>query len=72
MGSRLKELRLRQNLSQARLAAAAGVSPRALQNWEYGTRTFDIESAVRLADALGISLDELVGREPPPKKKGSK
>jgi transcriptional regulator with XRE-family HTH domain len=72
MGARLKHLREAAELSQAKLAAAAGVSPRTVQNWEYGKRTFDIESAVRLADVLGITLDELVGREPPKRKKGAK
>jgi DNA-binding XRE family transcriptional regulator len=72
MGTRLRELRQGADLSQAKLATAAGVSQRTVQNWEYGKRTFDIESAVKLADVLGITLDELVGRTPPKGKKGGK
>jgi transcriptional regulator with XRE-family HTH domain len=70
MGTRLKRLREAAGLSQAKLAAAAGVSPRTVQNWEYGKRTFDFESAWKLADVFGVTLDELAGREPPRKKGG--
>src|SRR5262249_30444872 len=72
MGTRLKQLRKAAGLSQAKLAERAGVTPRTVQNWEYGTRTFDFEPALRLADALGITLDELAGRTPPTKRKGKK
>ena len=68
----MKRLRETAGLSQAKLAALTGVSPRTLQNWEYGMRTFDFASAARLADALGVSLDELAGRAPPTKRKGKK
>ena len=71
MGTRLKSLREAAGLSQVKLAAAAGVSPRALQNWEYGTRTFDFEAAVKLSQALGCSLDVLAGlAEPEPPDQG--
>jgi transcriptional regulator with XRE-family HTH domain len=70
MGERLKRLREAAGLSQVKLAKAAGVSPRALQNWEYGKRTFDFEAAVKLSQALGCTLDELAGIEP--KGKGRK
>jgi transcriptional regulator with XRE-family HTH domain len=67
-------LREAAGLSQVRLAELAGVTPRTVQNWEYGKRTFDFESAVQLAQALGISLDELAGigqaKAAPTKKKG--
>jgi transcriptional regulator with XRE-family HTH domain len=66
MGARLKELREKADVSQAGLAAAVGVSPRTVQYWE-SNRTFDIEVAVKLADAFGITLDELVGRKRVPK-----
>jgi transcriptional regulator with XRE-family HTH domain len=70
MGTRLRQLREAADLSQAKLATAVGVTPRTVQNWEYGKRTFDFESAWKLADALGITLDELAGREPPKGRKG--
>jgi transcriptional regulator with XRE-family HTH domain len=72
MGTRLKQLREAAGLSQVRLAELAEVTPRTLQNWEYGVRTFNFEDAAKLADALGVTLDELAGRGPPAKKKGGK
>jgi transcriptional regulator with XRE-family HTH domain len=72
MGARLKQLREAAGLSQVRLAELAGVTPRTLQNWEYGKGTFDFDSAAKLADALGVTLDELAGRGPPAKRKGAK
>jgi transcriptional regulator with XRE-family HTH domain len=59
MGTRLKMFREAAGLSQVRLAELAEVSPRTIQNWEYGKRSFDFETAVQLAKALGVSLDEL-------------
>jgi transcriptional regulator with XRE-family HTH domain len=63
MGARLKELRQAAGLSQVKLAAKTGFALRTVQNWEYGKRTFDFESAIKLADALGVSLEVLAGRE---------
>jgi hypothetical protein len=42
---------------------AAGVPVRSYQQWDQGRRTFSFETAVKLADALDCSLDELAGRE---------
>jgi transcriptional regulator with XRE-family HTH domain len=69
MGARLKDLRLRAGLTQEALARRADVGNDAVRNWERGRRTPGLDMAVKLADALGISLDELVGRTPPAKKK---
>ena len=32
-------------------------------NWEQGKQMFSVEQACEMADALGCTLDELVGRE---------
>jgi transcriptional regulator with XRE-family HTH domain len=69
MGTRLKRLREAAGLSQVRLAAAVGVSPRSIQNYEYGKMSFDFEAGIKIADALGVSLDELAGRSEPAAKK---
>jgi transcriptional regulator with XRE-family HTH domain len=57
-----------------KLALAAGVSPRTVQNWESATGTFDFESAIKISEAPGCTLYELAGRPAPeapaPKKKG--
>jgi transcriptional regulator with XRE-family HTH domain len=68
MGQRLTELRRRAGLTQEGLARAAGVGTDAVRKWERGKRTPSFDMATRLADALGVSLDELAGRESPQRK----
>jgi transcriptional regulator with XRE-family HTH domain len=70
VGKTIQEFRLARGLSQSQLAAAAGVPFRSLQNYEQGHRTVPLAAAARLADALGVTLDELAGRGPPAKRKG--
>jgi transcriptional regulator with XRE-family HTH domain len=73
MGDRLKRLREDKNMTQQQLADAAGVSVWSLRQWEQGRRTMLFEVAPKLANALGITLDELAGRsEPAPKKRKKK
>jgi len=76
MGARLKRLREAAGLSQVKLANAIGKSLRAVQNWEYGKRSFSFAEGVRLAQALSVTLDELAGigqaAAEPAKKKGKK
>jgi transcriptional regulator with XRE-family HTH domain len=45
------------------LARLAGVPLSTLRDWEHGRRYMRLESAMRLADALGLTLDELAGRK---------
>jgi transcriptional regulator with XRE-family HTH domain len=73
MGQRLKELRTARGMTQEALARAAGVGNDAVRNWERGRRTPMLDMAVKLADALECTLDELAGRtvaEGPAPKKG--
>jgi transcriptional regulator with XRE-family HTH domain len=72
MGERLRELRLRAGLTQEKLARKADVGNDAVRNWEKGRREPVLSNAVKLADALGCTLDELAGRTPPPRKKGGR
>ncbi len=65
MGKRLKRLRLAAGMSQPQLARAAGVPVGTLRNWEYDLREPLLGAAARLASALGVTLDELAGREAP-------
>jgi transcriptional regulator with XRE-family HTH domain len=71
MGQRLYELRQAAGLTQEALARKADVGTDAVRNWEKGRRTPGLDMAVKLADALECSLDELAGRVAP-KKKGGK
>src|SRR4030095_5801093 len=49
-------------LSQAELAKKAGVSLRQLARYEAGDQQPVLSAAVALADALGISMDQLAGQ----------
>lgn len=60
MGQRLQRLRERINLSQPQFAAKAGVPVGTLRNWEQDWRLPSLPAAVRLAAALGVTVDELV------------
>ena len=64
------ELRRAARLSQEALARKADVGTDAVRHWEKGRRTPGLNMAVKLADALACSLDELVGRTPPKKRRG--
>ncbi len=49
--------------TQAVLAEAAGLPVKSLRNWEQGRSEVSLSAALALADALGVSLDALVGRK---------
>ena len=61
MGQQLQKLRRAKGLSQPQFAEAAGVSVGALRNWEQGRRLPYIDAAYRVAQALGITVDQLIG-----------
>lgn len=58
---RLKELRTERNLTQHQLARLSGVSQAYISDLDLNRRTPTITVAIRLADALGVSLLELIG-----------
>lgn len=63
MKKRLKQLRKKAGWSQQKLAEKAGLSYNVITKIEQGiAKRPSIQTMVKLADALGISLDELVGR----------
>jgi transcriptional regulator with XRE-family HTH domain len=68
MAARLQELRKAAGFSQSGLAREAGVPVTTLQGWERARRMPRLEAAIKLADALQITLDELVGRKVKAKK----
>ena len=61
-GQRLRKYRKERKLSQNALAELSGVSPRTIFGYEVGT-TYPRTEAIlnRLADALGVTHEELVG-----------
>jgi transcriptional regulator with XRE-family HTH domain len=59
---RLKYCRNSKNVSQRKVAADVGVSPRAYQYYEAGTQEPTIGVTLALADYFDVSIDYLVGR----------
>jgi len=60
---RLKELRDARGLTQTRVAELLGVGLRVYHRWETGSAVPHFDTVVKLADVLGVSLDELAGRK---------
>ena len=58
---RLKQLRIEKGLSQQELADMLCVVRQTISKWEKGLSLPDAEMLVKLADALGVSVNELLG-----------
>ena len=58
----LKSLREMRGLTQAQLGTRAGLAAAVVSHFETGQRAPSIESLARLADALEVSADVLLGR----------
>ena len=56
----LKQLRVKEGLSQERLAKEIGVSKQLISRWEQGDEIPDLHHLMALSDWFGISLDELL------------
>src|SRR5687768_12078556 len=63
---RLRALRLAQRLSLEEVAGRAGLTASAVSRLESGARRLALEHLPRLAEALGVPVDELLATQPPP------
>lgn len=65
-GERIKALRREKGLSQVELAARAGIAVNSLRLYEAGKREPKVDAITKLAKALGVTKQELLGwsREP--------
>ena len=61
--NRLKELRLENNLSQASLAHAIGVTQKAIDFWEKGINEPKASYIIKLAKFFGVTCDYILGIE---------
>jgi transcriptional regulator with XRE-family HTH domain len=59
---RLRAAREKRGLSQGELAARAGLQASAISHFETGTRKPSFDNLRRLADALEVTTDYLLGR----------
>ena len=66
LSQRLLHAREQKNLSQKELAAAAGIALRTYAYYEKGEREPLSSVLARLADALGVTTDYLLGRSDTP------
>jgi transcriptional regulator with XRE-family HTH domain len=62
---RLKSLREARKLTQARLSELLAVDPRVYNRWERGLATPQLDTVVKIAQLLQVSMDELVGLDAP-------
>ena len=60
---KLKELRNKNGITQANMAEQLGISARAYQHYETGTREPNIDKLIKLAIILNVSLDELLCKD---------
>lgn len=63
IGKSIKVNRIAQNYTQQQLAQKIGVTHAAISYWENGVNIPNVKDCWLLADALGITIDELVGRD---------
>lgn len=61
----LKVERVKHGWSQEELAEAAGMNVGNVARYEAGINTPGLDTALKLAQALGVSIDALVGWRPP-------
>lgn len=61
LGTRIKELRKKNDLTQEKLADFLGVTYKAVSKWECGITVPDLSLIVPLAKLLHVSTDELLG-----------
>ena len=59
---RVKSLRKEKQVTQREMGEHLGITMRAYQSYEQGTRYPDFPGLIRLADFFDVSLDYLVGR----------
>ena len=60
IGRKLKEVRMKANLTQEQVAEELFVSRQTISNWENEKTYPDIISIIKLSDLYSISLDELL------------
>ena len=59
-GDKLKQLRLAANMTQEQLAEKCGMKKQNISRYENSDREPNIRTAKKMADALGVSLEELI------------
>lgn len=58
----LRVIRKQKGLTQAQLSAASGINRVSIAKYETGISVPSLKTAERLADALGVTVDQLIGK----------
>lgn len=61
--TKLKELREQRNMTQRYVAKELNLTPGAVAKWELGISVPTVENLIALADLLGCTTDQLLGRD---------
>ena len=70
LGSRIATLRKDRGLTQTQLGEMIGVSQQQVVSFEKGRRKVPVSALPRLSKTLGVSVEELIGTESKPGKRG--
>lgn len=70
LGARIATLRKERGLTQVQLAEILGVSQQTVTSFEKGRRRVPVSQLPVLARALGLSVEELLGEQKPPRRPG--
>ncbi|WTW96620.1 helix-turn-helix domain-containing protein [Streptomycetaceae bacterium NBC_01309] len=66
IGKKIRDARLRGNLTQMRLAEMVGVEHRTIHRIEYGTSDPSLSVLLLIADAVRVPLPDLISADPHP------
>lgn len=64
LGARIAQLRKEQDITQVQLAELLGVSQQTITAYEVGRRRIQVSALPVIAQALGVSVEALLGEEP--------
>lgn len=64
LGARIAQLRKERGLTQTQLAELLGLTQQMVASYEVGRRRVPVSLLLAVADALTISIEELIGRPP--------
>jgi transcriptional regulator with XRE-family HTH domain len=70
LGARMAALRKDQNITQVQMAEWLGVSQQTVNAYEVGRRRIQVSALPKVAKYLGVALEELIGEESKPGKRG--
>lgn len=63
IGKNIKELRIKNNMTQQDLAKIVGLTATGISYWESGKANPDVQSINKLADFFNVSIDYIYGKK---------